>query len=332
MYGSTDVTTKQIRAIRRRAARKSKGTSCKTSQVTAIGNFSVSRRSQCLDVGIESYSLQIKRPLAFLSTSVSYNQRAPVLGLAIQEGWTHSAICRLVSCGYSAESITNIIFSVPRSIKDAINQALLSLNDASKKSALSDQITLPCCMKVNATISLLLSEDKSLWLKDPNRSICALTFDSATQCSTGMFANSCIQHAFGMHTEEFLSRSAAYDLPLGMPDLDFLRLFLDIIISGVVRPRLVRVRYIRSIAGPRRSYVLILWCSVAVLGPDKRVIEVNRRIPPCSVTSTYLRECDRANKDNASEMEGRERGGGAVITEGAGGILNASGSAAAALL
>ena len=205
-----------------------------------------------------------------------------MLGLTQQEGWTLPTIRRLVSSGYNAETIVNIISAMPRSIKDAINQGLISMSGIVRCSmSHSDQIALSYDMKVNEAVNLLMSGDTSRWMNDTRRSIRVLSFDPATQCPTSMFANPCTQYAFGMHLEEFLSRSAAYDRPLGMADLDFVRLFLDVILAGVGVPLPAKARYIRSTSGPNasRSYVLMLWCSFAVLGPDSRVVEASSASP-----------------------------------------------------
>ena len=282
MDGYPFVTSKQIRDVRRKAVGKSKRTSFKPNQSKKINDIGVSSEFEFFDPmhGTEHHwSCQISRPIAFSSNSISFDGRTPVISLTLREGWTHAAISRLVSCGYNAESITNIICAVPSSIKDAINQALISVKGISKNLlACSDEMALPCYVKVKETIRLLSSGDRSLWLNDTKRSIRILAFDPVTQCPTWLFINPSTQCAFGMHTEEYLSRSAAHDLPLGMPDLDFLCLFLAVVISGVAVPRLVRARYIRSMAGPGRGYVLLLWCSVGVLGPDRRMVEAS----PCA--------------------------------------------------
>ena len=78
-----------------------------------------------------------------------------------------------------------------------------------------------------------------------------MAFDPATQLRKGARVNPSTQYTVNMHTEEFLSRLAAHDLPLPMTELDFVLVFLDLILGGVAVPGLPRARYLRIMTGQR---------------------------------------------------------------------------------
>ena len=280
------VTSKQIKKARRKALQltKSKNNIPKNQQIIAnvVPVLSRSRTGESSNA-----FQQIDRPLPYSVRSIAFNQRNPLLGLTLREQWTYPPVHRLVSYGYNAESIANIIGAVPRSITDAIGQALRSLYGIVKSTGISTlhdrlagwhQVAFPSDPKAHEAISLLKPGLETLWESDTFRSIHRMVVDPVTQCRKEIQINPCTEFALGMHAEEFLSRLAAHDFPLPLTELDFIRIFLDLILGGVAVPGMPRARYIRITVGPsgQKKYLLVLWCTLSILGPDERVVEVLR--------------------------------------------------------
>ena len=288
------VTSKQIKKARRKALMLTKSNNKVPKNQKIIANVSSPVLSCARYANIQSragelsYALQqIDRPLPYSVHSIAFNQRNPLLGLTLREQWTYPPIHRLVSYGYNAESIANIIAAVPRSITDAIGQALRSLHGIVKSTGIRalhnrlagwHQVAFPSDPKAHEAISVLKPGNETLWEFDTFRSIHRMTVDSVTQCRKEIQINPCTEFALGMHTEEFLSRLAAHDFPLPLTELDFIRIFLDLILGGVAVPGMPRARYIRITVGPsgQKKYLLVLWCTLSILGPDERVVEVLR--------------------------------------------------------
>lgn len=107
-----------------------------------------------------------------------------------------------------------------------------------------------------------------------------MAFDPSTQNRKDVFINARMADIYGMHKEELLSRLAGHDLPLPLPDMDFVRVFLYLILRGIAVPGLPRVKYLRMLSGPRErgQCVLVCWCSLSIVGPDDRVTEVLLRV------------------------------------------------------
>ena len=288
------VSSKQIKRARRRALQltksknndipKNKKILTNVSPVVSCARYA---NTQSRAGESSKASQQIDRPLPYSVRSIAFNQRNHLLGLVLREQWTYPPVHRLISYGYNGESIASIVGAVPRSITDAIGQALRSLHDIVKSTGCRPhhdhlagwhQVAFPSDPKAHEAISLLKPGNEALWEFDTFRSIHRMTVDSATQCRKEIQINPCTEFALGMHAEEFLSRLAAHDFPLPLTELDFIRIFLDLILGGVAVPGMPRARYIRITVGPsgQKKYLLVLWCTLSILGPDERVVEVLR--------------------------------------------------------
>jgi hypothetical protein len=187
---------------------------------------------------------------------------------------------RIWTSGFRLGQIASMFDALPVTIYSAMERAF---------AALMQRPPPPAATTAAAGVDLL------------EETLCAgamrLEFSPATQQRSRIHVTPAWACIFGMHGEELLSRMAAHDLRLPMPELDFLVLVLYDLLHAASPAG--AARYMRFAAGPRGDPrgVLVFWTTV--IGPSQ-VFHVSRARARTHTHTRYTYTCQYTDPSSLS--------------------------------
>jgi hypothetical protein len=204
---------------------------------------------------------------------------SPLLMIMARNGWGHHVARRFWNAGYDKDAVTYLYDGLPPSIRSSIRKVL----DAA-------QLCADCGLQCgradveDCTTPLRSSQaDTAMieWEKDNVHAYLERHFDPETQECIGAAANSRAAALLGMRREELLARLERGDVPLPLPPLDAVAVFLHAL--GTSRDA-VTTKYLRlyswahSPAEERleTAPLLVCWTSTKSFDSDGRIFKVRQ--------------------------------------------------------
>ena len=178
---------------------------------------------------------QVEKPLAFkylmsVPEGCSFRrQQTALLEFMTQQQWSYLIARRFWTFGYRTSEIVEIFEAVPSELKRLIGKALntcqhfcYSCHGHTSSNSAHVVCQEPCTMELKRHCF-------DNMLRDGSEGILQTTYCPKTQMRISFTANSQSADLLGMHGEEILARLAQCDLPLLLPPLDAVCVFLDCI-------------------------------------------------------------------------------------------------------
>jgi hypothetical protein len=242
---------------------------------------------QCIRLEVQSQNKHlnqtvrsIERPFTSLTTIVRVDHDKMMQNSTLQLGWGHVQVMQMVSTGFKVDIFSKCkTCMLPVLISD-IGNALDDAKAWAAQTIIADATTRLASFNAGSYTPFHMEDSERTWAMTTNVGLQTMSFPSGLQQHRFINANPFVASLIGMHLEEYLSRTAACEMPIPLIELDALlfilfRTVLDAF--GTVQNE----SYIRGRCGLRgcalRSYLMCLR-TVAVF--EGREIREVRPPPP----------------------------------------------------
>jgi hypothetical protein len=225
----------------------------------------------------------IEHPIHFQIFNVSFDKCNPLRSFMIARGLYCSQVQHWISWnGYHAESIANMLNSVPPILCTAVEEAVRTVHSIKQLSAQDfrcSKLTPAHGIDNNDAFAIevtnrLLNEAEELWEIDCEWGYQVITLDPVRQVRRDHRINSKLASMFGMHREEMLARLANHDLPIYFIEVDAMSMFVLMILKHPAPGR--RVKYFRMCTGSGRfrTVILVAQYTVTIADDQGRIVQV----------------------------------------------------------
>lgn len=228
----------------------------------------------------------VERPLAkHITISFDRNDDAvSILKSTTNLGWGYQQLSKLSALGYRVVFMADFLESLSGNDCPSIYMAL---NWASNLIAVHPSfpsepkdVLIPFDDK-NHTTKVYFGMDSLDGTEDILASDCdgllSISFDPATLARRTVLVNSHLASLLGMHSEEYLARTANREIPLPSSELDCLLFFLYFALWDTMRLGPSREIFCRFLSGRRATLASICSCVVGSVGGMPTEV----RAPPC---------------------------------------------------
>jgi hypothetical protein len=238
-----------------------------------------------------------ENPQDYESTIIS--EESPLHLIMDSCGWGHHVVRRYWNAGYEKGSVYRLYTELPVSLRSAISETL----DAAQLCADSGiRFDRPDLFSPSQFQPLPPEATLSVWEKDTTHAYIERRFHSDTQLCVGVAANSRAAALLGMRREDLLAQLERGDVPLPLPPLDAVAVFLHAL--GTSRDA-IATRYFRLVPPAVASHAgywtaagaepgdppAVLVCSTSAkrFDTDGRVVKVRLRVCLSSArVSTFI--------------------------------------------